>query len=298
MSSNKEMEKTIEIIEEQIFSEENEDILLSEDFDETVFDDIIEDNTLSEELEDSTSANDLPQKKIIKENDLPYYQIPDFTFDINPGLEVRNAYFTDEEISYEDSIFSKSQYFLINKMLNAEIEKLTAEHKEKLDTEKRTAWQNGNQAGIKQTQNQMLASVQTVIEQLELLIKNLTKYTTVFMEHYEQQALKLMIKIARKVIDTEVITNPEIVLNNLKRSLELLNEKEEIKILVNPEDIAIVNENLQKLSLSINLPENIEIVSNENILAGGCKIDFKVGSIDSDLETQFEEIKRQILKND
>ena len=229
------------------------------------------------------------------ENYLP--RIPDYTFDISPGLHVLNAYITTDEISVEESIFSNSQYILIDKMLNTEIERLENEHKERLEAEKRLAWQNGNQAGIKQTQNQMLSQVQTVIDQLTQLMGNVNQYSDVFIEHFEQQALKLIIKIARKVIDAEVSLNHEIILNNLKRGLELLNEKEEIRILVNPDDWEMVNENINKLSLSIHLPENIEIIPLESTLAGGCKIEFKAGSIDADIDTQFEEIKRQILKD-
>ena len=278
---------------ENIVPEEIEEITF-EEVEEIISEEEIENFETQNNENDISEDNDVSQTSKIEKS---LFHIPDFTFEINPGLEVRNAYFTDEEIIFEDSIFSKSQYFLINKMLDAEIEKLKIEHKERLDTEKKTAWQNGNQAGIKQTQNQLLSSVQTVITQLEQLIKNLTQYTEVFMEHYEQHALKLMIKIAKKVIDTEVSMNPDIIINNLKRSLELLNEKEEIRILVNPADLETVNENLDKISLSINLPANIEIIGKDSIVQGGCKIDFKAGSIDADLDTQFEEIKRQILKN-
>jgi flagellar biosynthesis/type III secretory pathway protein FliH len=84
----------------------------------------------------------------------------------------------------------------------------------------------------------------------------------------------------------------------LKRSLQYLNEKEEIRILVNPNDWGIVKENINKLHLNIDMPKNIEIVAVENIQAGGCRIDFKAGSIDADIETQFAEIKRNLFKND
>jgi len=224
-------------------------------------------------------------------------KIPDFTYDINPGLYVRNAFITKEEISIEESIFSDSQYVLIDKMMTMEIEKQQTTHREQLESEKRTAWQNGNQAGIKQTQNQMLCQVQTVVDQLQHLIENLTLLSDTYREYFETEALKLIVKIARKVIDVEISMNPQIILSTLKKSFEFLNEKEEIRIMVNPDDWEIVNENIKKLSLNISLPENIEILSNQGIASGGCKIDFKAGSIDADIDTQFEEIKRQVFKD-
>ena len=234
---------------------------------------------------------------MFEEDDKIILSIPDYTFEIKPGLESRNAYITDREISTNDSIYSRAQLLMINKMLTSERERLAAEYKVKLDAEKRTAWQNGNQAGITQTTNIMLSQVTPVIEKLETLILNITDRWFAFVEHQEEEVLELIIRMARKVIDTEIMIKPDIILNNLRRSLELLTEKEEIKILINPDDLNIVTENISKLKLSITLPQNLEIIPNESILPGGCKIDFKAGSIDADIDTQFNEIKRQIMKN-
>ena len=236
---------------------------------------------------------------------------PDHVFDIEPGLEVKMAYITTEAISVDESVFTLGQLAIIEKMLTFEnqrfenemrkVEEEIAEIKEdcleKIESEKKIAWQNGNQAGVKQAQNQMLSQVEEVTEQLRIFMESLSLQTDKFVEYREREILELIIKIARKVIDVEVTLSPEIILNTLKNSLNFLNEKEEIKIVVNPNYWTVVSENLKKLSLTINLPENIEVISNENIGAGGCRIDFKAGSIDADLETQFAEIKRKLLKH-
>jgi flagellar assembly protein FliH len=117
------------------------------------------------------------------------------------------------------------------------------------------------------------------------------------MEYKEQELLELIVKIARKVIDVEIALNPEIILHAIKNCLELLNEKEEIKVRVNINDWTIVQENLKKLSLNMDLPSNTEIIACEDILQGGCQIEFKGGSIDAEVDTKFAEIKRKILKN-
>jgi len=217
-------------------------------------------------------------------------------FDIKTGLEPRNAFITKKNITMDESIFTKGQITIVEKMLSEEKEKLEVEFAKVLETEKRTAWQNGNQAGITQTTNQMLSQVTPVIEELEKTVKNLIFQTNTFMQFHEAEILNLIIKIARKVIDVEVTLNPKIILTTLDRCLEYLTEKEEIRIIVNPADWGIVKENLNKLSLSYDLPKNVDIIANEEIQSGGCRVDFKAGSIDADIETQFAEIKRNLLK--
>ncbi|MDD3501811.1 MAG: FliH/SctL family protein, partial [Candidatus Cloacimonetes bacterium] len=106
-----------------------------------------------------------------------------------------------------------------------------------------------------------------------------------------------IISIARKVIDTELEINPNIILNVLKNALNLINEREEIRILVNPKDWLTVKENLKNLNVQFELPKQIEVINANEISPGGCRIEFSSGSIDADIETQFQEIRRKLLKN-
>jgi len=217
-----------------------------------------------------------------------------YVFDISPGLEIKNAYLTDELIPIDESIFSRGQMRIIEKYIADQREKLEKEFATKLDSEKRTAWQNGNQAGITLTRNQFTAQVAQMSEQIAKVIDSISFHTDTFLAFHQEEILKLIITLARKVIDVEVTLNPDIIITTLRRCLDLLNEKEDIKILVNPNDWGIVRENLDDFGLSLDLPKNIEVVPNNEILEGGCRVEFKSGSIDADIETQFAEIKRNL----
>jgi len=225
-----------------------------------------------------------------------------FTFDITPGLELKNAHLTTDVISINESIFSQGQIRIIQKFIADEKQslqqRLESEFATKLDTEKRTAWQNGNQAGITLVKNQFTTQVAEMSKQLVKVIDSLSFKTDEFLAFHQEEILKLIIKLARKVIDVEVSLNNDIIITSLKRCLELLNEKEEVKIMVNPKDWGIVRQNLDDFTLSLDLPKNMEIVPNEEILEGGCRIEFHSGSIDADIETQFAEIKRNLHEED
>jgi len=256
---------------------------------------------------------------------------PSFFFDIQPGMLVRNALITTEPLPVDESIFTDHQIVLIEKFINREIEKKNQEievllkeknreinerdkkidnliedyeqliidakkeEKKHFETEKKVVWQNGYQAGITQTQNQMLSSVTTVTEQLTNFIETFKLQTEQVLEYHEQEMMQLIVKIARKVIDVELMLNEDIILNTLKNCLNSMTEKEEFKIQVHPQDWANVQENLKKLALSIHIPEKVEIISNAKIFPGGCRVEFKAGSIDAEIDTQFNEIQKKLL---
>jgi len=232
---------------------------------------------------------------------------PDYTFDINPGLEVKKAYITEEAISIDESVFTKGQWEIIERFLNAEEvrfqeekAKIEEHYLNQIELEKNTAWKSGNEEGIASVQSvkaEMISKAETAIEQMSIFMDSVLIHTDKFMEFHEQEILKLITNIARKVIDYEVTLNPKIIMRLVKNSIELLNEKEEVKILVNHDDWANVRDNLKSLSLSVDMPKNIEVVPCETIEQGGCRIDFKFGSIDADIESQYTEIKRKLLKN-
>jgi len=248
-------------------------------------------------------------------------QTKNFIFDVTPGLEVLNAKISSEEIKIDNSIFTPHQMVLINRMISVEVSKevnqiekdfhikLTKEkeifeaEKEKFDieresfeAEKKSIWQNGNQAGVKQTQNQLLTQVTILTDQLKKSIESLKINTDEILQNHKEEILELIMKISRKIINTEIQMNPEIVLHTVKNCLECVNEKTEIRILVNSKDWTIVTDNLKQLEVSMELPDKVEIIPTDSIEQGGCRVEFKSGSIDADIEKQFSEIQRKLLK--
>lgn len=219
-----------------------------------------------------------------------------FTFNINPGFPVKNARKVKEHPSPEESIFNQHQLALIDKIVAYNVQNHLEEAQSHFQKENDEAYQKGIKAGFQQCQQQFQAQVNQSVKILNQLLNNISSQYEHISEEQEQDILDFIINLSRKVIDTELELNPEIILNVLKNALNLLNEREELKILVNPKDWLTVKENINRLNLRIDLPKQIEIVNTPDISAGGCRLEFKSGSIDADIDTQFAEIKRKLLK--
>jgi len=220
-----------------------------------------------------------------------------FIFNIKPGMPVKNVQKTLTHPNPTNSIFNEYQLHLINQLIQIHVDEANAQLNTRLLQEKKEEYQKGVKAGIQQAQQQLQNQVNQSLKILTQITSNLSSQLDQIKEDQEQELLAFIISMARKVIDTEIETNPVIILNVLKNALNLLNEREEVKILVNPKDWLTVKENINKLNLQIDLPKQIEIVNVPEISPGGCRLEFKSGSIDADIDTQFEEIKRKLLKN-
>ncbi|MDD2651160.1 MAG: FliH/SctL family protein, partial [Candidatus Cloacimonetes bacterium] len=168
---------------------------------------------------------------------------------------------------------------------------------EKDKQESQKSYQKGIKEGVKQAQHQFQSQVNQTLKIFNQLLDSISSQTDKIKEDQQQELLDFIISIARKVIDTELEINPNIILNVLKNALNLINEREEIRILVNPKDWLTVKENLKNLNVQFELPKQIEVINANEISPGGCRIEFSSGSIDADIETQFQEIRRKLLKN-
>ncbi|HOE90889.1 MAG TPA: FliH/SctL family protein [Candidatus Cloacimonadota bacterium] len=221
----------------------------------------------------------------------------EYFFNINPGMQAKNARFVDGHPDPSTSIFDLHQLALINNMIENNVNKTIEKMNLKMEQENKDNYQKGLKEGTKQAQQQLQAQVNQTLIILNQLIANLSSQVDRLREDQEQEILSFIITIARKVIDIELETNPNIVLSVLKNALNLLNEREEIKILVNAKDWLTVKNNIDKLNLQFDLPKQVEIVNAPDISPGGCRIEFNSGSVDADIDTQFDEIRRKLLKN-
>lgn len=220
----------------------------------------------------------------------------EFFFNINPGFPVRNARRGTEHPNPETSIFNPYQLQLIQKIVEANVTEQLEIAQADFIKDKQEEYKKGMEAGLQKALKQYQAQVELAINNLTAITGSLSAQYDKIKEEQEQDILNFIISLSQKVIDTELELNREVVLNVLKNALNLLNEREEIKILVNPRDWLTVKENINSLNLRIDLPANIEIINTPTISAGGVRVEFKSGSIDADIDTQFEEIKRKLLK--
>ena len=100
------------------------------------------------------------------------------------------------------------------------------------------------------------------------------------------EVLRLTVLVAREIIGREVALDPSLIERTLEEALQRLNEASHIVARLHPEDLAFLRERAASLPEGQRGPP-LELVADESVARGGCRLDSERGSIDATLETQL-----------
>ncbi|RHW33307.1 hypothetical protein D1B31_20545 [Neobacillus notoginsengisoli] len=164
-----------------------------------------------------------------------------------------------------------------------------------LEEEKRKGYQEGYQLGVEDGKNdgkrQYVSELQKAAEILEQAFQQKAE----IIEEAEPFVLELTIEIARKVLQQELKTNPEALINLIKGTLADVYETETVSIGVAPEDFSYVQKQRKQLLAPENGQIEVKVFPDYSIDEGGCIIRTSSGSIDARIDMQLGEIKKALL---
>ena len=159
-------------------------------------------------------------------------------------------------------------------------------------------YEAGYQEGRQHTQAQLEAQYQQHLTQLRDEVQRfLLQLQTQFDEYLrllEPQMLALTIQIARKVIRDELHQHPEHVLTLIRETLRRVQGFGNIRIRVSPLDLELVRQKRPSLLTVIDSLEGLEIVEDRRVEPGGCLIETTQGIYDARIQTQLDEIAREL----
>lgn len=187
---------------------------------------------------------------------------------------------------------------MVERLLQNELARAQGEWKQQLEAAKREAYEQGFANGRKETEERLVAQFQRSAQIFKKTAEKLHEETHAVSQEQEQQILRLVLAIARKVVGFEAATNPDTVLEVLRKALRLTNEKSVVRIVTHPADLDHLRSQLEQLHMQFDLPDGVEILADANLEPGGVRIESEHGSVDADIATQFEEISRRMLKDD
>jgi flagellar assembly protein FliH len=111
----------------------------------------------------------------------------------------------------------------------------------------------------------------------------------------ERDLLTLALEIARRVLKAEASRGAATPLENLTRALELTARRQEVRIEVHPEDLALVEAYLPTLRRRFADLGSVAFEAAESVGRGGARVRTREGSVDASIAAQLEEIERGLL---
>ena len=108
-----------------------------------------------------------------------------------------------------------------------------------------------------------------------------------------QNLAELSVAVAQKIVQQELATNEDAVVNMTARALSDFRQATQIRIFSNPYQCDILNKHRGRLNSVLNGLTEIEIIEDETI-EGGCRIESDSGGVDATLERQLSIIHNAI----
>lgn len=187
---------------------------------------------------------------------------------------------------------------IVQTILQRELQTAQQQFAQQLEAERKKAYDQGFQDGLRQSEQKYHDQFNKSFNILKKIADRFHKELATIYEEEEHEMLSLILGIARKITDLEIEMNPEIILTVLKKGLDQISDNRSIKIHVNRKDWETVKANMEAIRINVDLPEDVEIVPSPRVDPGGCVIETENGSVDACIDTQFQEIRRKLLKDD
>ncbi len=108
----------------------------------------------------------------------------------------------------------------------------------------------------------------------------------------ERDLVRLAVAIAEKIVKAEIRNGRPVAAAALRRAVELAARRRRLKVLVHPDDMAVVEACLPALRADFADIGAVEMEASGAVSRGGCVVTTEEGAVDADLRTQLEEIER------
>ena len=185
-------------------------------------------------------------------------------------------------------------------------EAIIAEARQEARKIKENAYQEGFAQGLAEGRNtghaegrkEAWSTFLPLEDTLRNLIEQIEQVQEDILNKQEQEILDLCIKMAQKIIHTEISQNPKLILANLREGLKSIGHHKVTAIRLNPRDLELIRDMRESISQSILNLEGVALEGDPGILAGGCLIQTELGYVDATMETQIQELEKTFSLSD
>jgi flagellar assembly protein FliH len=164
-----------------------------------------------------------------------------------------------------------------------------------LEEQRRLGYEEGYQLGIQDGTLHAKQQYQNQLQKAASILEQAYDEKASIIQEAEPFVIELSTEIAKKVLQQELKTHPEALIQLIKQTLSSVYETSSLSIGVSPEDFAFVQKQREQLMAVDNSQIEVKVIPDYSIEQGGCIIRTSSGSIDARIDVQLSEIKKVLL---
>lgn len=171
-----------------------------------------------------------------------------------------------------------------------------AEDEQLSESVRKQGYEQGYQEGMAHAEEDNFRQWEQRINEAKLLLEQAYGSREQIIQEAEPFLVELSCAIAEKIIGRQLSQSPEWALELVVKSLSRRREQGVITLCVAPGQLAFIQAAREELELVIDSQAELQILPDATIKDHGCVIRSMYGSIDARIDTQLEEIKRELLQ--
>ncbi|MEA3486400.1 MAG: FliH/SctL family protein [Thermodesulfobacteriota bacterium] len=175
--------------------------------------------------------------------------------------------------------------------IDAESEEISVQAEERVKIVSKEAYDRGFSEGVTEGMDRKKRELSLAAESVAKLVRELKRLKEELLKSSEKEIIDLVFSIARKIIHKEVSADREVVLSVLKDAMKNMQEKDGVRIRLNPEDYHYITEVKPDFLDSFG---DMSIEKDEEIGQGGAVIETHLRAVDARLDQQLNKIRESL----
>ena len=164
---------------------------------------------------------------------------------------------------------------------------LVSRAQEEAENIKKSAFEEGYRKGLEDSQNDITA----LRENLKVFMGS----TKEIFEYIAPDILEISVNIAKTIIQKELETNPQVILDIIIDVLRKSCKNEpKVTVKVNPQLVAFLKDSIPNVTYEYGIETKINVIADQSLEAGNCILQTNNGIIDASIDTQMEIIKKAL----
>ena len=167
---------------------------------------------------------------------------------------------------------------------------------QKAQKEAESILQKADEAAEKQRQNGYDTGYQEGLAQTTELLMKARLEQEQFLKNANRDLMDLAFKIAEKIIGKQLEIDPDTIISIVKQAMQTVRQTKQLTIRVHPDDAKRLKANEEELQEALGRQRFLDVVEDRKVQPGGCIIESEIGTVEAQLSTQLERLKKILLQ--
>jgi flagellar assembly protein FliH len=153
----------------------------------------------------------------------------------------------------------------------------------------------GYAAGIEQALAEHQEKLLAATEALLAAQAQFDQVTAELQSQVLPDCVELALCVARRITKRQAQIDPQVLAANLEQAIKMVIGCTRLRITFHPDDRGTIMQVLERLSFSFPAAQSAEIVEDQSVARGGCRLQTEHGSVDADINAQLDRLVEQLL---